>query len=205
MIVKRTLLLLAALLLAACSVAPAAGPTATLALPTSLPPSATTPAASPAPAGLTEAKLRNATYQVPDIGTVELVDGEFDESYGEGATQVNQVGYLQAAFGDLTGDGLPDAAALLWADHGGSGTFIYLAAMINQDGAPQQAGIVLLGDRVKVQSLVIQAGQIAVDYLGFGPNDPMCCPSQAVLRTYQLQGGGLQLLSEVQPTSTVTP
>jgi hypothetical protein len=30
-----------------------------------------------------------------------------------------------------------------------------------------------------------------VDMVVAGPNDPLCCPSQAVTQTYRLQGGAL--------------
>jgi hypothetical protein len=150
---------------------------------------------------LSEAMLKNATYTLPDIGAAQLKDGSFEHKYGEGATQVNQVGYMQAALGDLNGDKADDAAVALWATTGGSGTFIYLVAMVNQNGVPKQVAAQLLGDRVKVQNLAVQNGQIVINVLTFGPNDPMCCPSQLVIRTYRLEGGALKVVSEVKPTA----
>ena len=40
------------------------------------------------------------------------------------------------AFGDLDGDGIWDAAVVLEANGGGSGTFRSLEAVVNEDGAP---------------------------------------------------------------------
>ena len=159
----------------------------------------TTPAAGPA--SLTEAVLKNAKYELPDIGAAQLKDGSFEHKYGDGATQVNKVGYTQAVLGDLNGDKADDAAVILWANTGGSGTFIYLVAVANQNGAPQQVAAQLLGDRVKVQNLAVQNGQIVINVLSFGQNDPMCCPSQLVIRTYRLEGGALKVVSEVKPTA----
>jgi hypothetical protein len=168
---------------------------------------ATSPTAAPSAIStapslpLSEATLKNATYTLPDIGAVQLKDGSFEHKYGEGATQVNKVGYMQAALGDLNGDKADDAAVILWANTGGSGTFIYLVAVVNQNDAPQQVAAQLLGDRVKVQNLAVQNGQIVINVLIFGPNDPMCCPSQLVIRTYRLEGGALKVVSEVKPTA----
>lgn len=147
---------------------------------------------------LSEEMLKNARYELPDIGSVQLKDGSFEHKYGEGATQVNKVGYVEAALGDH------DAAVILWANTGGSGTFLYLVAVTNQNGAVQQVASQLLGDRVKAQKLVLQNGQIVVNVLSFGPNDPQCCPSQLVIRAYRLEGGALKVVSEVKPT-TGTP
>jgi hypothetical protein len=49
----------------------------------------------------------------------------------------------------------------------------------------------LPGDRVQVDSLTIASGQITVQMLGFGPDDPLCCPSQEMEQTYELQGDQL--------------
>jgi hypothetical protein len=40
---------------------------------------------------------------------------------------------------------------------------------------------------VQVQSLTIADGQISVTMLTHGPDDPMCCPTQEVQQTYELQ------------------
>jgi hypothetical protein len=63
----------------------------------------------------------------------------------------------------------------------------------------------MLGDRVNVQNLAVKEGQIVLNALGFAPSDPMCCPSQSVIRTYRLQGNALQVVSEAKPTVTPQP
>jgi putative hemolysin len=162
-----------------------------------------TPKATPASSSnLTEAALKNAQYELPDIKTVQLVDGKFESKVGEGATQVNRVELTRVALGDLNGDGAQDGAVILAVNTGGSGTFIYLVALVSRNGAPQQVAAELLGDRVKVQNLAVKDGQIVLDMLGFVPSDPLCCPSQSVIRTYRLQGDKLQVVSEVKPTTT---
>ena len=55
-----------------------------------------------------------------------------------------------------------------------------------------------LGDRVQIKSLHIENGEIVVDMLTQGPDDPMCCPTQYVSKRYVLESGELVLVrSEV--------
>jgi len=74
---------------------------------------------------------------------------------------------------------------------GGSGTFIDLATVLNQDGAPKHVATVNLGDRVQVKSIAIEPGVISLEMVTHGPDDPMCCPSQNVTEKYKLQGDQL--------------
>jgi len=149
----------------------------------------------------TEDLLRNATYVLEDLGEVTLVDGEFVDQYGDGASMVNKAGVVDIVLGDLDGDGTADAAVVLYLQTGGSGTFLHLAAMRNVKGIPQQAGIVSLGDRVQPGELTIADGTIVLEALTHGPDDPMCCPSQKTLQTYALENGALTLVA----SETVTP
>jgi hypothetical protein len=141
---------------------------------------------------LTEEVLKNGSYVVPDLGVVHLSGGSYEDSYVSDAIMVNKVGYLQAAFGDLNKDGIKDAAVGLWGNTGGSATFIYLIAVTTRSAGLMQAGQVPLGERVRVKSLAIDRGRIVVETLGFGPQDPQCCPSMHVTRTFTLVGRGLK-------------
>jgi hypothetical protein len=100
------------------------------------------------------------------------------------------------AFGDLDGDGVADAAVLLVENSGGSGAFIYLAAVLNQDGEPNNQTTALLGDRVQVESLKIETGQIQIEMLTHGPDDPLCCPTQETTASYTLEALELLHFSE---------
>jgi heat shock protein HslJ len=151
---------------------------------------------------LTEAVLQNLSYTLPDIGDAQLKDGRFEEKYGEGETQVNQVGFLQSTTGDLNGDGAADAVVILWANTGGSGVFSYIAGVIDQNGKAQPTKAIALGDRVKVQGLLVKDGQIELQTLEPGPNDPQCCPSQLVARQLKLNGDTLIVTNEVRPSES---
>lgn len=165
---------------------------------TAIPP---TPTTAPV-VKLDEAMLKNASYELLDLGKMQLVEGKYEKKQGEGSTQRFTVGYMQSAFGDLNGNGVEDAVVTLWANTGGSGVFEYLIAMINENGAPKQIGIDFLGDRVKIEKLVVEGQQIIVSMLSQGPNDPSCCPTQKALRVYAVRNGSLVLLSETVSATT---
>ena len=101
------------------------------------------------------------------------------------------------AFGDLNGDGAGDAVAVLIADSGGNGTFQHLAAVVNEGDQPRHAASALLGDRVRIESLAIQYGQIVVQMMAHGPDDPLCCPSRETMRVFQLAGDTLEAVPSI--------
>jgi len=145
------------------------------------------------PAPLTEEALKNAEYMGVYEDPVQLTDGKYEgEPFVEGGASRPTVLFIEPyALGDLNGDGAEDAAVLLVENSGGSGSFVYLAAVLNQDGKPENKATVLLEDRAQVKSLTIADGQITVELVTHGPEDPMCCPSQEETRVYKLEGNQL--------------
>lgn len=93
---------------------------------------------------------------------------------------------VTAAFGDLNNDGIKDAAVVLAWDGGGSGTFYYLAAIVNQEGKPLNVSTVHLGDSVNIKSINISSGTITLDLLTHNFRDPMCCPTKKSRYKYKL-------------------
>lgn len=201
-------------LLGACSMPPAAAnsarPASTVAGPAPATVAPTVPAATPTSRGplvaadVSEAALKNGAYELRDLGKVQLSNGQYKQQAGSGSTQANQVAFVSSATGDLNGDGAQDAAVVLAAQTGGTGSFYSLVAVLS-DGGARQAGTDFLGDRIRLQSLTIEQGQVVVRMLVAGPKDPLCCPSTKVARTYGLRSGSLVLLSETveAPTPTV--
>lgn len=177
------------LLLAACAAPPAAPaveePAGQAGVSTSAP-------GAPAQA-LSETQLKNATYTGIYDQAVLLVDGQYNgQPPADGAASAPALTFTgQYAFGDLNDDGAADAVTILAENSGGSGVFVYLAALFNQDGSPSSAGAVLLGDRVQVSSLAIEDGVIKLQMLAGGPQDPACCPTQQVSLSFVLQDGRL--------------
>jgi len=77
--------------------------------------------------------------------------------------------------------------AILIESSGGSGNFRYLAAVINEGGAPVNVATQFVGDREQMQALTIEGGEITLNMVAHGPDDPMCCPTQEVTKRYRLQ------------------
>ena len=116
------------------------------------------------------------------------------------------VDLIDYTVGDLNADGLEDAIALLAINTGGTGTFMHLAAVIQQAGGLTHAATLLLGDRVKVESLEIADGTLQVNMITHAPDDPLCCPTEQVTRTYTLQDNRLVTpeQSQVLPLADAT-
>ena len=93
------------------------------------------------------------------------------------------------AFGDLDADGIDDAAVILLTAGGGSGAFCDLAAVLNEQGQPRNVDTVSLGDRVVIEALSVEGGKIMVTMIAHDADDPLCCPTMQVTRTYELDGG----------------
>jgi len=149
------------------------------------------PATRPAPKG----DLANATYAGIYPQPVTLKDGRWEgEPFSPGGASRPVVTLVRGLTprGDLDGDGAPDAAALLVEDSGGSGSFVYLAAMGFSEAGARNLGTVGLGDRVQVRDLAIADGQIRVDMVVAGEGDPMAFPGSKVRARFRLADGTLR-------------
>jgi hypothetical protein len=145
-------------------------------------------------ADLTVNQLNNSRYMIPswespDQGEwVQLKDGEFTRRNPDNPLFVNVV---KIALGHLSNYQSKDAAVIYAYNTGGSGFFMVLCAVINDQGKPKNIALADLGDRVKINSLSIQAGKIILDMVVHGPNDPACCPTVKKIATYKLVGNKL--------------
>jgi peptidoglycan/xylan/chitin deacetylase (PgdA/CDA1 family)/heat shock protein HslJ len=143
--------------------------------------------------------LKNLAYpnEWPSDGVAQLEDGEYRETYTPDSATEMKIGLAPyRLFGDLNGDWADDAAVILVADPGGSGTFYYLSAVLNQDGDPKPVGSQFLGDRVFVRDLSIDGGHILIELDIAGPDDPVCCPTDHRRQTYVVKGEELVLVGE---------
>ena len=144
------------------------------------------------PLPLTEQALDNLEYSGIYDQAVKLSGGEYAGlPFVEGGSSRPTIALQTHSYGDLDQDGVADAVVVLVENSGGSGSFIYLAAVLNENGVPMNTSTILLGDRVKVQSVQVADGQIKVSALTHAPEDPLCCPTQQVEMTYLLEAGQL--------------
>ena len=145
-------------------------------------------------ADLTVDQLKNSQYLIPswenpDQGEwVQLQNGEYTRRNPDNPLFVNVV---KMALGPLSKNQAKDAAVIYAYNTGGSGFFMMLGAVINDQGSPRQIASTDLGDRVKINSLSIKSGKIIIDLVVHGPNDPACCPTVKKIATYTLAGNKL--------------
>lgn len=92
------------------------------------------------------------------------------------------------AIGDTGGDGNNDAAIILSSQGMGSGTFYELTALITGNREISQTNSIVIGDRVKIESLSIEQGRIILDVVTHTPDDPSCCPSERGMRRFHIDG-----------------
>lgn len=122
---------------------------------------------------------------------ITLTDGTaYYEDGGSGRPFVRLIDHLIAT-GDLNGDGVEDAVALLVDYSTGSGDFVYLAPVLNAGNEPTPLDALMIGDRTPVKSLTIDGGQVIVEFIGPGPSDPLCCPTWNVRKVFTLEDGRL--------------
>jgi len=140
--------------------------------------------------------LENATYpnQFVKTGTVTLAGGSFEEEPESGAASRVRVTLGDAvAFGAI-GDHPRAAAVVLSTTTGGSGTFYDLAVVPFEGETPGKAVVTFLGDRIKIVSLKLLDGQVTIDLLTHGSEDPMCCPTEKAFEHYAWVGDKLERL-----------
>ncbi len=147
--------------------------------------------------------VTNATYQGIYETPVHLVNGRFEgEPFAEGGVSrptVQLIGGVRET-GDLDGDDSEEAVVLLVENSGGTGSFIYLAALGRRGGEVVNLGTSLVGDRVQIRSIRVHGRQIELEVVQRGPNDAACCPSQKAMRVWALDGGLVETSTDVTGT-----
>ena len=130
--------------------------------------------------------LESATYLTENTldGYAALEGGEFRAPVAPGSAAELVIRLGKWTLGDLDGQSELDAAAITIEEPGGSGTFFYLHALINDEGTLQDVGFAFLGDRIRIDRGRLrprwrhhrrdarpQAGR-AVRRVALGPRDP---------------------------------
>ena len=179
---------------------------------TPLPVPSSVPTQTPTPPPLTRGALRNAEYRnslfahsIVSDARMRFLDGGYRtvHRYWSNGKQYQQNVHMSLlerdeilAFGDLDGDGSDDAALIISIYQGGTSTYRYLTAVLNDGGAATHMASTFVGLKVGIESVTIANGSILLRTTEQAPDDPSCCPSLKMARTYRLAGNALQALSE---------
>ena len=143
--------------------------------------------------------LESATYLTENAseGRATLEDGEFREQAAPGSATEVVIRLGKWSLGDLDGQGALDAVAITVENPGGSGTFRYLHALINEDDDLRDAGVAFLGDRIRIEGVSVHEGLITVAMLDRRPDEPYAAPPTVpVIRQFRLQGAELIEVSD---------
>ena len=134
----------------------------------------------------------NATFKI-ERDTVALVNGRAEREAAPGsATKVVATLADPRVSGDVDGDGRPDTVVVLIYQPGGSGTFFYVAALLNVSGGVTTTPAVLLGDRIKVTGVKLDGRTIVVDVLDRSAGQPLSeSPSVASTKRFVVDRGVL--------------
>ena len=134
----------------------------------------------------------NATFKI-ERDTVALVNGRAEREAAPGsATKVTTTLADPRASGDVDGDGRPDTVVVLIYQPGSSGTFSYLAVLLNATGGVTTAPAVLLGDRIKISGVKLDGRTIVVDVLDRTAGQPFSeSPSVASTKRFVVDRGAL--------------
>ncbi len=115
----------------------------------------------PRPPGSAAATPRDAAYGI------EGRDVKFTDGAADGASM-----FGIPTEGDLDGDGDRDAVIMLTTDGGGSGTFFYLAAAVQEGTGYVGTVAVPVGDRIAPDTTSIEDGMIVLNYATRYPWEP---------------------------------
>jgi hypothetical protein len=133
-------------------------------------------------------EIRNGQYQLgatDSLEVVQLIDGKFEQGApgSDDYTSVLVTDFF--ATGDLNADGTDEVAVLVSENYGGTGVFVFLAvyASVNEALTFQTSRIV--DDRPQLKALSIENGEIYLEAVIHGLDEPMCCPTLRTARHYR--------------------
>ncbi len=141
---------------------------------------------------INDARIKNHRYYLSFTKKyIQLKDGKFKkEGSPDDYLMVELVDYL---INDLDGNMTDDAVLVLSTSPMGSGVFYELTTLISdtEDDFIRQGQSIVLGDRVKINSMSMNEGQINLDMTVHLPNDPSCCPTKKVTKKFVFSKGNL--------------
>jgi hypothetical protein len=141
-------------------------------------------------------KILDSHYQLgatDALRVVQLTDGKFEQGTPGGTDSISVTVSDFIAVGDLNADGVNDVAALVSENYGGTGVFVFLAVYTNENGSLTFQNSTMVDDRPQLKALSIQGGEIFLDAVIHGADEPMCCPTLRTTRHYRFVDNQLDM------------
>lgn len=134
----------------------------------------------------------SATYKI-DKDTVTLANGRAEREAAPGsASKIVTTLTDKRTTGDVDGDGRADAIVVLASQPGGSGTFYYVAVLLNGASGVTSTPAMLLGDRVAVTGVRLDGTTIVIEFLDHASGQPLASsPSVATTKRFGVAQGAL--------------
>jgi len=139
---------------------------------------------------LNEEIVNNFAYHLKYLErTVVLENGEYKTSLRPGNDIKNYLSLKIEKYGIFKSTLLPPFAIVILSENfGGSGSFLEITALVNENGKIIQTNSIELGDRVIIKDLIFQPGFVSfrdrerdtiyLSLLTHKENDPSCCPTK---------------------------
>jgi len=164
----------------------------------------TVPAPTVSAPSLTAEQIKNAQYQPgarDDHTVVQLTDGKYQQGIDATTLDFAYIGLTEfTSIGDLTGDGLDEAAAIFIENYGGTGNFGFLAIYTNINGLPVFLYSTMIDDRPIINNMAIENGEVYLDAIVHSFEDGGCCPTLPTTRRYALVNNQLRLTNYTTDT-----
>jgi hypothetical protein len=149
-------------------------------------------------------EVQNADYQLgaaDGVQTVPLTDGNFEQGIPGSDNYLSIVMTDFIAIGDLNDDGMDEIAVLVSENYGGSGVFVFLAVYADVGGTMTFQTSAMVDDRPQLNALAIEDGDVFLEVVIHGTDEPMCCPTLRTTRHYRL----VDNLLDMTDYTTFTP
>lgn len=136
---------------------------------------------------------RNATYRI-DKDVVTLANGRLERDAAPGsATKIVTTLVDPQTTGDVDGDARSDTVVILVNQPGGSGSFYYLAVLMNTAAGVTATPAMLIGDRIVVTALRLEGRTIVVEYLDHASGQPLAAsPTVTTTKRFVVDAGALR-------------
>lgn len=142
---------------------------------------------------------KNSTYS-SGATNFTFVNGVFEKGLVPNSAEKMTINYLSGydLLGDFNGDGLQDVAFIATENDGGSGIFYSLYVYLSSPTGYVGSNNILLGDRIKPQSIGFADNKIVVNYFEHGPTQAMIDEPNTLVAKY-VQVVDNEKLLEVNP------